>query len=40
MAPIASFGFLGTHIEFISIFNLILEPKADGIQLKANIIIN
>ena len=40
ISPIASFGILGTQIEFISKPNLILEPIADGIQLKDKIFIS
>ena len=40
IAPIASFGFLGTQIEFISKFNLTLEPIAEGIQLNAKIFVS
>ena len=40
MAPIASFGFLGTHIEFISKFNFIEVPIDEGIQLNDNIFVS
>ena len=40
IAPMASFGFLGTQIELISNPNLTLEPIADGMQLKDKILVS
>ena len=37
IAPIATFDFLGIHIEFISKFNFIELPIDDGIQLNDNV---